>query len=161
MSRGLNKVQLLGFMGKDPEVMMTQGGTIIASISLATSERRKEGGDWVDATEWHSLKLFNRMAEVARDYCRKGTQLFIEGKIQTRSWDDRDTGEKKYRTEIIVNELILLGSPATTERPATMNGGGQSYAQPQHQPPPPPPPRQPQPDPIYAGTEITDDDIPF
>jgi single-strand DNA-binding protein len=117
--RGVNKVFLLGSVGKDPEIRATAGGTPVANFSLATSDRTKKGDEWVDSTEWHNLVAFARTAEVIRDYVKKGSQLFIEGKIQTRSWDDKTSGEKKYRTEILVNELTLLGKPE----------GGQSSAQ--------------------------------
>jgi single-strand DNA-binding protein len=107
--RGVNKVILLGNVGKDPEIRTSQGGMTIASFSLATAERSKENGEWVDKTEWHSLVCFQRTAEIVRDYVKKGSQLYIEGKIQTRSWDDKESGEKKYRSEILVNELNLIG----------------------------------------------------
>ena len=96
MSRGLNRVQLLGFLGKDPELRFTSGGTIIAALRVATTSRVSDGhGNWVDETEWHNCKAFNRTAEVARDYLRKGSQLYVEGKIKTSSWETN--GEKKYR----------------------------------------------------------------
>lgn len=82
MSRGVNKVTLLGNVGKDPEIRTTAGGTIVASVTLATNDRRKtQNGDWQDAVEWHNLVLFNRTAEVVRDYVKKGSQLFIEGRM--------------------------------------------------------------------------------
>jgi single-strand DNA-binding protein len=87
MAKGVNKALLLGHVGKDPEIRSTAGGTIVASFSLATSDRQKDGqGNWADKTEWHNLVAFNRTAEIVRDYVKKGTQLFVEGKIQTRSW---------------------------------------------------------------------------
>src|ERR1700684_3123681 len=111
MAKGVNKVLLLGNVGKDPEIRSTAGGTIVASFSLATADRAKDQtGNWQDTTEWHNLVAFQRTAEIVRDYVKKGTQLFIEGKIQTRSWDDKESGQKRYRTEIIVNELVLLSS---------------------------------------------------
>ena len=122
MSKGINKAILLGRVGKDPEIRSTAGGTIVASFSLATSERQKdEQGNWADKTEWHNLVALNRTAEVVRDYVKKGTQLFIEGKIQTRSWDDNRSGQKKYRTEVLVDELTLLGSRQNSE------SGGSGY----------------------------------
>jgi single-strand DNA-binding protein len=146
MSRGINKVQLLGHLGKDPEIRSTPGGTIIATFSLATSDRRKDqNGDWQDQTEWHNLVAFNRTAEICRDYLSKGSQVHVEGKIQTRSWEDKETGERKYRTEILVNELIMLGGASGD----SANG------------------RQTQPvaqratEPNAHGQYIDDDDIPF
>ncbi|MGB0124400.1 MAG: single-stranded DNA-binding protein [Silvibacterium sp.] len=122
MAKGTNKAFLLGNVGKDPEIRSTAGGTIVASFSLATSDHQKDGsGNWSDKTEWHNLVAFNRTAEVVRDYVKKGTQLFIEGKLQTRSWDDKESGQKKYRTEILVNELTLLGGRQSGET------GGSGY----------------------------------
>ena len=110
MSKGINKALLLGHVGKDPEICSTNGGSIVASFSLATADRQKDGqGNWQDKTEWHNLVAFNRTAEIVRDYVRKGSQLLIEGKIQTRTWDDRESGQKKYRTEIFVYDLTLFG----------------------------------------------------
>ena len=109
MSKSVNKVILLGNVGKDPDIRSTGGGTLVASFSVATSDRAKDAsGEWVDRTEWHNLVAYARTAEVVRDYVRKGSKLYVEGKIQTRSWDDKTSGEKKYRTEIIVSELALL-----------------------------------------------------
>src|SRR5579875_2792105 len=111
MSKGVNKAISLGHVGKDPDIRSTNGGTIVASFSLATADRQKDGqGNWQDRTEWHNLVAFNRTAEIVRDYVRKGSQLMIEGKIQTRTWDDRESGQKKYRTEILINDLTLLGA---------------------------------------------------
>lgn len=108
MSKGINKVLLWGNVGKDPEIRSTVGGTIVASFSLATADRQKDQqGNWHDKTEWHNLVAFSRTAEIVRDYVKKGSQLFVEGKIQTRSWDDKESGQKKHRTEILVNELLL------------------------------------------------------
>src|ERR1700728_2573932 len=110
MAKGVNKVFLLGNVGKDPEIRATAGGMTIASFTLATADRQKDStGNWADKTEWHNLVAFQRTAEIVRDYVKKGTQLYIEGKIQTRSWDDKESGQKKYRTEILVNDLQLLG----------------------------------------------------
>src|SRR5580704_12006926 len=119
MPKGMNRALLLGYVGKQPEIRLTVAGTLIASFSFATADRHKDGqGNWVDRTEWHNLVAFNRTAEIVRDYVKKGTQLFIEGRIQTRSWDDKESGQKKYRTEILVNELTLLGGASGGE-----NGG--------------------------------------
>jgi len=167
MAKGVNKVILLGNVGKDPEMRATQGGTVVANFTLATADRQKDQtGNWVDKTEWHNLIAFGRTAEIVRDYVKKGSQLYIEGKIQTRSWDDKESGQKKYRTEIIVNDMSLLGGRAGGEG----GGGGQysggrssggysqagggnygntaSFDQ-----------RTPQND--FANEGITDDDIPF
>lgn len=122
MARGVNKVILLGYVGKDPEIRSAQSGNVVANFSLATSEKVKQGEDWVDKTEWHNLVAFKRTAEVVRDYVKKGSQIHIEGKLQTRSWDDKDSGQKKYRTEIIIGDLVLLGGPGKE------NGNGASQS---------------------------------
>ncbi len=157
MAKGVNKVLLLGNVGKDPEIRSTAGGMTVASFSLATADRQKDAqGNWIDKTEWHNLVCFQRTAEVVRDYVKKGTQLFVEGKIQTRSWDDKTSGEKKYKTEILVNELTLLGSKSGGESSGSSSGGGYSksntasYGS-----------SAPASQPDYADTGITDDDIPF
>jgi single-strand DNA-binding protein len=109
MAKSVNKVILLGNVGKDPEIRSTGGGTMVANFTLATSDRQKDAqGNWQDRTEWHNLVAFTRLAEIVRDYVKKGSKLFVEGKIQTRSWDDKESGQKRYRTEIIVNDLSLL-----------------------------------------------------
>lgn len=124
MAKGVNKVILLGNVGKDPEIRATQGGMTIASFSLATADRQKDqSGQYVDKTEWHNMVAFQRTAEVVRDYVKKGTQVMIEGKIQTRSWDDKESGQKKFRTEILINDLTLLGGGQGKE-----NGNGNSHA---------------------------------
>ena len=121
MAKGVNKVLLLGNVGKDPEIRASQGGMTIASFTLATADRQKDQtGQWTDKTEWHNLVAFGRTAEIVRDYVKKGTQLFVEGKIQTRSWDDKESGAKKYRTEILVNDMSLLGG-----RGSEGGGGGE------------------------------------
>ena len=109
MAKGVNKVFLLGRLGKDPEIRTTAGGMTVASFTVATSDRVKgQDGQWTDKTEWHNLVAFQRTAEIIRDYVKKGSKLYVEGKIQTRSWDDKESGAKRYRTEIIVNDLSLL-----------------------------------------------------
>jgi single-strand DNA-binding protein len=126
MSKGVNKAILLGHVGKDPEIRSTNGGIIVASFSLATADRQKDGqGNWQDRTEWHNLVAFNRTAEIIRDYVRKGSQLLIEGKIQTRTWDDRESGQKKYRTEILIYDVTLLGGRSEDEGRAS---NGRSHA---------------------------------
>ena len=152
MAKGVNKVFLLGNVGKDPEIRATQGGMTIASFSLATADRQKDAqGNWADKTEWHNLVAFSRTAEIVRDYVKKGTQVFVEGKIQTRSWDDKESGQKRYRTEILVNELSLLGGGGGGGRQSG-EGGGYSRSTSSA-------PSSSGPD--YADQGITDDDIPF
>ncbi len=128
MAKGTNKALLLGNVGKDPEIRSTNSGTIVATFSLATADRQKDGsGNWTDRTEWHHLVAFNRTAEIIRDYVKKGTQLFIEGKIQTQSWDDKATGEKKYRTEVLIDQLTLLGSTQSRENRSPGHGSGKDH----------------------------------
>jgi single stranded DNA-binding protein (ssb) len=155
MAKGVNKVFLLGNVGKDPEIRSTAGGMIVASFSLATADRQKDQqGNWQDKTEWHNLVAFSRTAEIVRDYVKKGTQLFIEGKIQTRSWDDKESGQKKYRTEILINEMSLLGGGAGRGEGAGAGGYSKSSTASFDQ-------RAPASQPDYADQGITDDDIPF
>ena len=154
MAKGVNKVFLLGNVGKDPEIRTTPGGMTVASFSLATADRAKDAqGNWADKTEWHNLVAFQRTAEIVRDYVKKGTQVFVEGKIQTRSWDDKTSGEKKYKTEILVNELTLLGGKPAGEG-ASSGGYSKSNTASYDQ-------RTPSSQPDYADVGITDDDIPF
>ncbi|HTW45160.1 MAG TPA: single-stranded DNA-binding protein [Acidobacteriaceae bacterium] len=152
MAKSVNKVILLGNVGKDPEIRATPGGTMVASFSLATTDRTKDqSGNWSDRTEWHNLVAFQRTAEIIRDYVKKGSKLYVEGKIQTRSWDDKNTGEKKYRTEIIVNDLSLLSGRGEGDSGSYNRGSSASYDQ-----------RTPAAaDDLVQSTEITDDDIPF
>jgi single-strand DNA-binding protein len=154
MAKGVNKVFLLGRLGKDPEMKATQGGMTIANFTLATSDRAKDAqGNWQDHTEWHNLVAFQRTAEIVRDYCKKGSQIFVEGKIQTRSWEDKE-GHKKYWTEILVNDLSLLdGKPGGGE-------GGGSYAK-SNTAPYTATSAAPAAAPDFADQGITDDDIPF
>src|SRR6202161_1771887 len=150
MAKGVNKVLLLGNVGKDPEIRSTAGGTIVASFSLATADRAKDQtGNWQDTTEWHNLVAVGRTAEIVRDYVKKGTQLFVEGKIQTRSWDDKESGQKKYKTEILVNELTLLGGKSGGSESSGAGGYSRNAV------------TAPSGPPDYADTGITDDDIPF
>ena len=155
MAKSVNKVILLGNVGKDPEMRSTPGGTLVANFTLATSDRQKDAqGNWQDRTEWHNLVAFTRTAEIIRDYVKKGSKLYVEGKIQTRSWDDKDTGAKRYRTEIIVNDISLLsgrddgGSGGSSK--AGSSGSSANFDQ-----------RSSGQDEYTQQAEISDDDIPF
>lgn len=162
MARGVNKVILLGNLGKDPEVKYTQSGMAVARFSLATTERAKDKeGNWQDKTEWHNLVAFGRTAEVAGEYLKKGRTVYIEGALRSSSWDDRETGQKKYKTEVIVNDLVMVGGG---QREGAEGGGGYSGGRgggaksannfdqrtPEHEEAP-----------AHSGGEITDEDIPF
>jgi single-strand DNA-binding protein len=165
MAKGVNKVFLLGNVGKDPEIRATAGGMTIASFTLATADRAKDqSGQWVDKPEWHSLVCFDRLAEVAKTHVKKGSLLFVEGKITTRSWDDKDSGQKRFRTEIIVNDFQFVGGNRQSEDGASQGSGGysrsnassSSYGSPNSNANSG---GSSQPD--YADAGITDDDIPF
>ena len=133
MSKSVNKVLVLGNVGRDPEIRATGGGTMVANFSVACSERRKDAdGNWQDTVEWVSLVAFGRTAEIVRDYVKKGSRLYVEGKLQTRSWEK--DGEKKYKTDVLVHELVLLDGQRT---------------------------EQPWNPPSQAEEEVTDADIPF
>ena|ERR1700675_1987477 len=110
MSKSVNKVLLLGNVGQQPEVKQSNG-TLRVTISLATNERRKSGDSWQDFTEWHRVVFFGRLAEIARDYLRKGSKVFIEGKIRTHKWDDN--GTTRYSTNIVADDLSLLDAART------------------------------------------------
>ena len=113
MAKSVNKVILIGNLGKDPEVKYTQTGMAVARFSLATADRVKDKeGNWQDRTEWHNLVAFQRTAEIAGEYLKKGSKVYIEGRLHSDSWDDKETGQKKYKTEIIINDLVLLGGGA-------------------------------------------------
>ncbi len=108
--KSVNKVILLGNLGKDPEVKYTPQGTPVAKFSLATNERYKDkDGNWQDRTEWHNIVVWQRLAEIAGEYLKKGGKVYIEGRLQTRSWDDKTTNQKKYMTEVVASDLVLLG----------------------------------------------------
>lgn len=130
--RSVNKCFFLGNVGKDPEIRSTGSGTLVANFSVALSERVKQGGDWTDKTEWVSLVAFGKTAEIVRDYVRKGSKIHVIGRVQTSSWDDRQTGEKKYKTNFVVEELSLLSQK--------QESGGQRQA---------------------AEAPVSDDDVPF
>jgi len=156
----VNKVILIGNLGKDPEIKYTQGGMAVARFSLATNDRVKDkDGNWGDRTEWHNIVLFERKAEIAGEYLKKGRTVYIEGSIRTNSWDDKETGQKKYRTEIIGNQMVLLGGPRESGAEGGSYGGGRSGAGKSSgfdQSTPEPPGSQ-----AANGAEITDEDIPF
>ena len=110
MSKGtVNKVIILGRLGKDPEMRYAPSGTAIATFSVATNSRQKAEGEWVDKTEWHNILAFGKSAEFAGEYLNKGKQVFIEGRLQTSNWEDQQ-GQKKYKTEIVVSEFQMIGS---------------------------------------------------
>lgn len=143
MPKNVNKVILVGNVGKDPEVKYAPSGVAIAKFSLATNERFKDkSGEWQDRTEWHNVLAWQRLAEIVGEYVHKGDKLYIEGKLQTSSWEDRQSGDKKFRTEIVARDIVLLGAPDAPER-------GTRHTHEEREP-------------VPAGVgEITDEDIPF
>jgi len=111
MARGVNKVILVGNLGKDPEVRYMSNGNAVCNVTLATSEswKDKQTGEQKDKTEWHTIVFYRRLAEIAGEYLKKGSQVYIEGKLQTRKWQDK-SGNDRYTTEIIASEMQMLGS---------------------------------------------------
>jgi single-strand DNA-binding protein len=116
----LNKATLIGNLGKDPEVRAIASGVKVANFSIATTEsyNDKNTGQKVEKTEWHNIVMWRGLAEVAEKYLRKGSQVYVEGRLQTRSWDDQN-GQKRYTTEIVADNMVMLGKPSGA-------GGGQS-----------------------------------
>ncbi len=159
--KSVNKVILIGNLGKDPEMKFTQGGMPVAKFSIATNERFKDkDGNWQDRTEWHNIVAFQKLAEIIGQYLKKGGKCYIEGSLRTGSWDDKETGKKMYRTEIIANDLVLLGGRGEGGGGGEYSGGSrgitsssagnsfdQSAPEPEHAP--------------VGSSPITDEDIPF
>lgn len=156
MAKSVNKVILVGNLGKDPEVKFTPSGMQVAKFSIATNEGYKDkSGQWQERTEWHNIVAWARLAEIIGEYVKKGSKVYIEGRLQTSSWDDKETGQKKYKTEIVANELVLLGGRGEGSEGGgggysrgAAAGGGNNYDQSQHE------------EPTHA-TQIQDEDIPF
>lgn len=122
----INKVMLIGNLGADPEMRYTASGTAVATFRLATSERFKDqSGEWQDRTEWHRVVAFGRLAEICGEYLTKGRQIYIEGRIQTRTWEDQQ-GQTRYTTEIVAREMKMLGQRG--------DGGGGRPSRPQNRP---------------------------
>jgi len=154
MARSVNKVILIGNLGKDPEVKYTPQGTAVARIALATNERQKDkNGEWQDRTEWHNVVLWQRQAEIAGEYLKKGSKIYVEGRLQTRSWDDKQTNQKKYMTEVVAHDLVLLGGRGGEGGEGFSGGSRGGSANHFDQ-------RTPEPEPAGASP-ITDEDIPF
>jgi single-strand DNA-binding protein len=140
---GLNKVILIGNLGKDPEIRYTPSGVAMANFSLATTESWTKDGQKESRTEWHKIVVFRRLAEICGEYLSKGKQVYIEGKIQTREWEDKD-GNKRYTTEILASQMLMLGTRDMADAPKSSTA----------------PSRKSEiPEPPYPDTQ--DDDIPF
>ena len=114
--KSLNKATLIGNLGKDPEVSYTASGVAVAKFSIATNERWKDAeGNVQERTEWHNIVAWRKLAEICGQYLKKGSKVYLEGKLQTRSWDDKNTGVKRYSTELIADDMIMLdGKPSGT-----------------------------------------------
>jgi single-strand DNA-binding protein len=110
MARGVNKAIIVGNLGRDPEVRYSANGNAIANVTIATTEswKDRQSGERQEKTEWHRVVFFSRLAEIAGEYLKKGSQVYIEGRLQTRKWEDRD-GNERYTTEIVANEMQMLG----------------------------------------------------
>jgi single-strand DNA-binding protein len=131
MARSVNKVILVGNVGQDPEVKYTPSGVPVAKLSIATNERFKDKNDvWQDRTEWHTAVAWQRLAEIVGEYVRKGSKLYIEGKLQTSSWEDKQSGERKYRTEIVARDIVLLGPRDNGQEGREEMSSGQSSPEP-------------------------------
>jgi len=153
MARGVNKVILVGNLGRDPEVKYTASGAAVVNITVATTEswNDKQTNERVEKTEWHRVVAFQRLAEIMGEYLRKGSQVYIEGKLQTRKWQDQ-SGQDRYTTEIVANDMQMLGSRGDAgSRQQGEQGGFRSS-----------PPAQKAPAPAAgSGGGFDDDDIPF
>ncbi len=125
MARGINKVILVGNLGADPETRYMPSGGAVTNVSLATTRswRDRETGEQQERTEWHRVVFFSRLAEIAGEYLRKGRQVYVEGELRTRKWQDRD-GNDRYTTEIVANEMQMLGGRADLDAPARMPARG-------------------------------------
>lgn len=111
MARGVNKAILIGNLGKDPEIRYGANGNAVANFSIATTEswKDKQTGEKVEKTEWHRIVAFSRLAEIVGEYLKKGAQVYVEGKLQTRKWQDKETGQDRYSTEIVAESIQMLG----------------------------------------------------
>src|SRR5215469_17169525 len=154
MAKSVNKVILVGNVGKDPDIKYTPSGIPVAKVSLATNEKYKDkSGEWQERTEWHNLVFWQRLAEIVGEYVRKGSKVYVEGRLQTSNWEDKQSGEKKYRTEIVVADLVLLGANGNGNHNRSSDNAGARQAtagsrQELHHEP-------------VEEAGITDEDIPF
>lgn len=150
MARGVNKVILIGNLGRDPEMRYTPAGSAVANITLATSEswKDKTTGENQERTEWHRIVMFNRLGEIAGEYLKKGSKVYIEGRLQTRKWQDKNTGQDRYTTEIIADSMQMLDSKGggnySENAPAAEKSGMEQSSAPQTE-----------------AADSFDDDIPF
>ncbi|MCP4300360.1 MAG: single-stranded DNA-binding protein [Gammaproteobacteria bacterium] len=150
MARGVNKVIIVGNLGQDPETRYMPSGSAVTNFTVATNEswKDKQTGEQKDRTEWHRVAMFNRLAEIAAEYLRKGSQVYIEGKLRTRKWQGKD-GNDRYTTEIIADEMQMLGGRGGSGGGGNFGGGGGGGRGGSDNAPPQP------------GPDDFDDDIPF
>lgn len=152
MAGSVNKVILIGRLGKDPELKYTPSGAPVAKFSLATDEVFKDKtGEKQQRTEWHNIVAWNKLAEICGEYLTKGKQVYIEGSIRSHQWEDKQTGTKRTGYEIVAQKMTMLGSRADSERASSGSTAGAERE-------PVEPPAAPEPPP---GNDITDEDIPF
>ena len=164
MARGVNKVILVGNLGKDPEIRYSPNGGAVANITIATSESWKDkvSGEKQEKTEWHRVVFFGRLAEIAGEYLKKGAQIYVEGRLQTRKWQDKE-GKDRYTTEIVANEMQMLGSREGRGAPADHGDFDQSASSQESRPAARAPAGAPAGAPSSGGGGMGDfdDDIPF
>ncbi len=143
MARGVNKVIIIGNLGQDPETRYMPSGSAVTNLRVATNEswKDKQTGEQKDRTEWHRVAMFGRLAEIAAEYLRKGSQVYIEGKLRTRKWQDKD-GNDRYTTEIVADEMQMLGGRSGGDAPAMSDSPPASAA-------------------VQPSGDDFDDDIPF
>ena len=148
MARGINKVIIVGNLGGDPETRYMPSGSAVTNLTVATNEswKDKQTGEQKDRTEWHKVAMFNRLAEIAAEYLRKGSQVYIEGKLRTRKWQDKN-GQDRWTTEIIADEMQMLGGRGGSGGGSAPMSSGQDSGLPSTPP--------------QAGPDDFDDDIPF
>ena len=148
MAKSINKVILIGNLGRDPEIKYTPSGAPVAKFSLATNERFKDkGGEWQERAEWHNVVAWQRLAEIIGEYAKQGAKVYVEGRLQTSSWEDKQSKEKKYRTEIVAQDIVLLDAPG--ERASASDDARSARNQSQNEMG------------GSATSEIDDSDIPF
>ncbi|MFQ3597607.1 MAG: single-stranded DNA-binding protein [Chloroherpetonaceae bacterium] len=162
MARDLNKVMLIGRLGADPEARSTPSGSTVVNFNLATGDsyKDKNTGQMVDKTEWHRIVVWDKLGEICRQYLHKGSLVYIEGRLQTRSWDDKDTGKKNYMTEIVCSDMQILTPKSQSDR-----GGYATPASEYDEPPAQPSPKASAPRPKSSSdapsSEPKNDDLPF
>jgi len=148
MARGVNKVILIGNLGRDPEVRYMPSGSAVTNVTIATTDswKDKQTGDKQERTEWHNVVFFNRLAEIAGEYLKKGAKVYVEGSLRTRKWQDKSTGADRYTTEIVANEMQMLDSKGGGSAAFNQDAPSNSHADAR---------------PEMATAEEFDDDIPF